>query len=466
MRIGLFLLAIAMVPTGVNAVDAILDPGFGNGGIVEIAWPAGSAAAHAIGLDAERRILVGGDAIGASGDSDFALFRLLPDGALDATYASDSGAFRLIDFRLDGIGSNSRDVINDLAMYPNGSLVALGEAHSGFAGIDSRFALTRIDATGALDPSFGDDGTVHFGFGSFPTIDYGLRIAIDAGQRIVTVGGVAAYHDNTLALDWWLGLARLTSQGQFDSTFQGGGLYSTFFWIDPTIPPPRHSLFNFPLALALDASERILTAGIVERPIPLDAAIYRAPMDGGFDSSFAQYSRLQLGLSEGQASAVQPLPDGGMLIAGACATASGTYALFLTRRLDDGGADAGFGTNGMTIIPLAQGYPEPSVIASMRGGGWLVAGRLTDANGGALGVVLARFDAQGHPQVDFGDGGAITVPGADGRPFSAGRVVLQPDGKLVVAGSLPNPGPDTTPHFAVMRIIVDEFLFADGFDGV
>jgi uncharacterized delta-60 repeat protein len=465
MRITVFLLATALLPAAAIGSDGVLDPGFGNGGIVEIGWPAGSATANAIGLDTEHRILVGGDAIGASGDSDFALFRLLPDGTLDTTYASDGGGFRLIDFNLDGIGSSSDDVINDLAMYPDGALVALGEAHSGFAGVNSQYALSRVNGTGALDTSFGDGGSVHFGSGSFATIDYGLRIALDAQQRIVTAGRIAVYHDNTLSFDWWLGLARLTSQGQFDSTFYGGGFYWTFFWADPNIPPPRHSLFNVPLALAFDASQRVLTAGVVQQPIPFDAAICRAPADGGYDDSFAQQSRLQLGLSEGEASALRPLPAGGMLVAGGYATGSGTYGLFLARRQDDGSADASFGTSGITTIPLAHGFPEPSLIASTHHGGWLVAGQLTEPQGGVIGVVLARFDAQGHPQPGFGDGGVVTVGVPDGRPFSAGRVALQSDGKLVVAGSLPAPGPDTTPHFAVMRIIVDEFLFADGFDG-
>ena len=466
MRITGLILVIALVPGVAYAGDGALDPTFGNGGIVEIGWPAGSASANAVGLDSAGRILAGGSATGVYGNADFALFRLLPDGTLDATYASDGGGFRLIDFDLDGIGSNSADTINDLAVLDDGSVVSLGEAHFGFYGVNSQFALARVDTTGALDPSFGRNGSAHFGFGSFANIDYGRLLTVDAQGRIAVTGMVAELHNGSSTLDWWLGLARLTSQGQLDSSFFGGGSYLTIFWADPNIPPPRHSLFNSPLAVAFDASQRILTAGVVAQPIPQDAALYRAPVDGGYDDSFGQYSRVQLGLSEGEASALRPLPAGGMLVAGAYATGSGAYALFLARRLDDGSPDTGFGTDGIATIPLAQGYPEPSLIAPTREGGWLVAGRLTEPYGGGLGVVLARFDAQVHPQADFGDGGAVIIDIGDGRHFSAGRVVLQPDGKLVVAGSLPNPGPDTTPHFAVMRILADhETVFADGFDG-
>jgi hypothetical protein len=44
---------------------------------------------------------------------------------------------------------------------------------------------------------------------------------------------------------------------------------------------------------------------------------------------------------------------------------------------------------------------------------------------------------------------------------------LQADGKFVVAGSIAIPDPGRTPHFAVIRIVVDpdDALFADGFDG-
>ncbi len=464
--IAWLLLAAVLSPLCASAADGDLDPAFGTGGIVEISWPAGSARANAVGLDHSGRLLVGGDAIGVYGNADFALFRLLPDGTLDTTYAPDGGGFRLIDFDLDGIGGNSNDTVNDLAVLGDGSVVSLGEAHFGFTGVNSQFALTRVDAGGSLDPGFGRNGSAHFGFGSFSNIDYGRLLLTDTQGRLLVLGMVAEPNAGGAgALDWWLGLARLTPSGQFDSSFYSGGSYATVFWVDPNIPPPRHSLDNFPLAFALDASARIVTAGIAQQPIPQDAAVYRAPADGGFDQGFGNFSRVQMGLSQGEASALLPLPTG-LLLAGAYATGTNAYALFFARLHDDGSRDTGFGVNGIASIPLAQGYPEPSLIAATRDGGWLVAGRLTDPSFNGSGVVIARFDANGVPQTGFGSGGAVTLDIGDGRHFSAGRAVLQPDGKLVVAGSLPNSVTDTTPHFALMRILADhETIFADGFDG-
>jgi uncharacterized delta-60 repeat protein len=465
MRGLVFSIAVLATPA-VHAADGVPDPGFGINGIVEIAWPAGYAAANAVGLDGSGRMIFGGTAAGPFGDTDFALFRLLPDGTLDTSYASDVGGFRLIDFDLDGIGEYSLDAINDLAIAADGSTTALGEAHFGYGGVNSQFALARVDADATLDPTFGNGGLVHFGSTSFANIDYGRALVIDAEQRIVVMGRIAEYRDNTLAFAWWIGLGRLTADGEFDPAFFEGGFFRTIFWTDPTIPPPRYSLYNTPISLALDDSERILVSGAFEQPIPQDAALFRAPPDGGFDETFGVDSRTQLGLELGEASALLPLAGGGMMVAGASGSGAGSYSLFLSRRLDDGSADATFGTNGITLIALAEGYPEPTLIAPTRGGGWLVGGRLTPTSGsGGPGVVVARFDANGQPDAGFGNGGIALFDVADGRHFSAGRVALQADGRLVVAGSLPNSIEDQTPHFAAMRIFVDhELMFADGFE--
>lgn len=460
MRILIALVAAALAPLSAYAADASLDPGFGVGGMVEISWPAGSAQASAVGIDNAGRILVGGSALGPSGNDDFALFRLLPDGTLDTGYAADGNGFHLVDYGLDGIGPYSNDAVNDLVVLDDGSVIAVGEAHFGFFGVNSQVALASLDADGVRAPEFGTDGRVHFGFGEFPNIDYGYRLAVDAQGRTLVACRVAVPHNGSSALDWMAGLARLTPQGAFDATFNEGGRYSAVFWTDPTIPPPRRSEFNVPLALAMDASGRILAAGAVAQPIPMDAAILRAPPDGGYDQTFGQYARVQMGLREGNASALLPTPTGALLVAGGYCPSTDSCSMFLARRLDDGSPDVQFGAGGISTIAVADGYPDPGLIHPMHDGGWLVAGPLFQAK--EWGVVITRFDAQGQPDVGFGEAGirVITVPGE--QPFVANRVAMQRDGKLVVAGRMVNN--EGTARFALMRIIVDEFLFTSGFD--
>ena len=465
MRGWVFSIAVLATPA-VHAADGVLDPGFGINGIVEIAWPAGYAAANAVGLDSSGRMIFGGTAAGPFGDTDFALFRLLPDGTLDTSYATDAGGFRLIDFDLDGIGEYSLDAINDLAIAADGSTTALGEAHFGYGGVNSQFALARVDAEATLDPTFGSGGIVHFGSTSFANIDYGRALVIDAEQRIVVMGRIARVSrqharvrlvdrartpDGRRRIRSCVLRRRLLPNDLLDRSDDSAAALQSL----------QHSDLARPGRQRTDSRIRC-----VRQPIPQDAALFRAPPDGGFDDTFGIDSRTQLGLELGEASALLPLAGGGMMVAGASGSGAGSYSLFLSRRLDDGSADATFGTNGITLIALAEGYPEPTLIAPTRAGGWLVGGRLTPTSGnGGPGVVVARFDASGQPDSGFGNGGVALFDVADGRHFSAGRVALQADGRLVVAGSLPNSIEDQTPHFAAVRILVDhELMFADGFE--
>lgn len=464
-RIAAVFLGILLAPaTSVAGALPFLDPSFGDGGLVEIEWPAGAARAGAVGIDAAGRLLVGGSATGPFGDDDFVLFRLHADGTRDVGYAADGGGCRVLDFDLDGLGGRSDDAVNAIVVQADGALVALGEAHFGFAGINAQVALARLDAAGMPDPGFGRGGLAHFGFDSFAAIDSGLRLAADAAGRLLVGARVARFVDGgSTTLEWQVGLARLTPQGTFDPTFEGGGRYTATFWVDPAIPPPRYSSFNVPLALAHDTAGRIVVGGVVAQPLPTDGAVYRAPPDGGFDDGFGDHARVQLGLAGGEASAVHPLADGGLFVAGGHATDSG-YALFLARLRNDGSRDPAFGSDGLVSLPLAEGYPEPSLIAPMRDGGWLVAGRLGGTDAGGLGVVLARFHADGTPDERFGEGGIARVDVADGRRFDAAGVALQDDGRLVAAGRLPALAPDATTHFALLRIDLDDGVFADGFE--
>jgi hypothetical protein len=102
-------------------------------------------------------------------------------------------------------------------------------------------------------------------------------------------------------LNWFFGLARLTPDGHFDPSFAGGGFFSAPFWADPPIPPPRHSAFNVPAALAFDDSARSVLGGTVSDPIPQDAVAYRVQPDGAFDDTFGQAGHSLLGIDVGAA---------------------------------------------------------------------------------------------------------------------------------------------------------------------
>ncbi len=141
---------------------------------------------------------------------------------------------------------------------------------------------------------------------------------------------------------------------------------------------------------------------------------------------------------------------------------------FLARLDETGSPDATFANNGWaSTSPLGGGYfTNFNFLASTKAGGWLLVGQYGGVDDPFVppGVILVRFDASGAPDAGFGNNGVVTVVPDPNRAFSAHRVALQSDGKLVVAGSFPNSASDNTPHFAVVRILADyDTLFASGF---
>jgi uncharacterized delta-60 repeat protein len=461
-RASVVLLACHAAAAG--AQDGVLDPAFGNGGIVEIPWPAGYAEANAVAIDSSGRIAVCGYAPNSAGDADFALFRLLMDGSLDLSYASDSAGIRLFDFKLDGIGGRSNDLANDVATLDDNSIVAAGEAHFGL--VSSQYALIKTDATGKLDATFGDDGSAHFGFDTFNDLDQGMLLRIDESGRILVAGNSITIVIGTASVDYRIGFTRLTPQGQLDSIF---ARYSAPLWGDKSTIPPTLSVYNFPSAILLDSSQRIVVAGSFYDPFPQDVGLWRESPDGAFDLTFGPQAiaRTRLQLANGTAGGVTALAGGKLMTSGTFG-ASSPDTPFLMRLNEDGSPDTSFASDGLATAATIDSshFISFNFLAPTKAGGWLLAGQYSSIDGvPPAGEILVRFDSNGVPDASFGDNGIVTIVPDPERPFFAHRAALQADGKLVIAGSFPNSAADTTHHFAVLRILADyDTLFVSGFD--
>lgn len=160
--------------------------------------------AQAVAIQPDGRIVAAGYANGAS--SDFALARYLDDGRLDSSFGAAgtgrvttpvAGAERAFAMRLQSTGE-----------------IVLGGYASGTNGLD--FALARYDATGALDPSFGNGGVVLTDLGSRD--DRIAALAVDDLGRIVAAG----YTFNGLNND--IAIVRYLPTGVPDATFAADGV--------------------------------------------------------------------------------------------------------------------------------------------------------------------------------------------------------------------------------------------------
>ncbi|MCI0459453.1 MAG: hypothetical protein L0Z62_21090 [Gemmataceae bacterium] len=232
-----------------------------------------------------------------------------------------------------------------------------------------------VPSAGDLDPTFGIGGKVTTGF-AFQTADRAHDLVIQPDGKIVVVGNSQGA----------VALARYDPNGSLDATFGRGGT---------TIEAGARNRF-FPAtanAVALQADGKIVVAGR--------------------NSSFL---------------------GGGFFVARYNTNGS----------LDDGGANDStpgdsFGIGGR----VAPGFGEEAVdLAIQPDGKIVVAGSgygITLAN---FGFALARYNPDGAPDPSFGEGGfvitQISGPSQAGDQFSfasASALALQPDGRILVAGT-------------------------------
>jgi uncharacterized delta-60 repeat protein len=186
------LLAIGLV-FNVNAAHAAagsLDPTFGNGGIV--ITPSGGGVVTDAVLQADGKIVVQGS---------FGVARFLSTGALDTSFGN--GGFAQAPASAD---------FGAVALQSDGKILVAGVGNSL---TDTGFAVTRLNADGSLDTTFGGTGTVITNLGN-PNIGEAILQQPDGK---VLLGGtlIERIHYHTV-------LIRYNLDGSLDQTFGSGGI--------------------------------------------------------------------------------------------------------------------------------------------------------------------------------------------------------------------------------------------------
>jgi len=184
-------------------------------------------------------------------------------------------------------------------------------------------------------------------------------------------------------------------------------------------------------AATVDGDGRILAAGYVTEPGQLIAVVRLQP-NGSLDSSFAGTGTRKVGVgtrARGLAIAVQP-DDDKIVIAGYAAV-GGAEAFAVVRLLTDGNLDPDFGDGGIVTTPFGTRDARAQALALQDDGKIVTAG--WSRNSANRDVALARYDADGNLDPDFGDGGQLTLPAGTGND-EAWAIALSSDERIVIAG--------------------------------
>lgn len=159
--------------------------------------------------------------------------------------------------------------------------------------------------------------------------------------------------------------------------------------------------------------------------------------DGDLDPTFGVGGKVVTDFfgSTDEASAVVLQPDGKIIAVGEAFGSSGAFNFGLARYDGSGNPDPAFGTGGKVTTDFSgsNGQAGARALALQPDGKIVVAGFVVQDIGG-LNFALARYDSNGSLDSTFGIGGKVTTD-LFGSTDQAFAMALQPDGKIVVAGS-------------------------------
>ena len=302
---------------------------------------------------------------------------------------------------------------------PSVGLVRLGRLTVILIGFLSLLApVVLADGPGDLDPTFGNSGVVTTTVGDNSRA---FAVAIQPDGHIIVAGD--AYLDGAPFGLFDFALARYTPDGQLDPSFGVAGMITTP--IDGSATA---------LDLAVQSNGNIVAAGISRSSgsfnILEDFALARYTLGGQLDPSFSDDGLVTTTIgTEGGGYGLVLQPDGKIVVAGVSHHAGGGSDFTLVRYASNGQLDLSFGDDGIvttTIGSDAWGFD----VALQADNKILVAGKSDNH------FALARYTSAGQLDPTFSDDGLVTT--AIGAKAAGNSLALQPDGKIIVAGTSDN----------------------------
>ena len=281
-------------------------------------------------------------------------------------------------------------------------------------------------AAGDLDSTFGNGGKLTTVFFSGSGEATSAISAIQPDKKIVVAGTVI---DHTTLQVQKVAIVRYNPDGSLDPSFGSSGIAIFSF----------PGLFNIAIDLVIQPDGKIVVAGGASNsPTSSDFALMRVNANGSLDLTFGSGGIAVTDFARGadSAFAVALQPDGKIVVGGASRNLLDIEVLpSLVRYNSDGSLDLTFGSGGKVVADFDGPVGGEFRDLLIQPDGRIVAVGLTvlfDSN-----VSLARYLPDGSLDPTFGIGGMTTT---DFGSQEGGRAaVLQPDGKIIVAGEFSQP---------------------------
>ncbi len=385
-------------------------------------------------------------------------FGASPAGALPAAKSSTTVQLDST-FGVAGVAARPLSTDGDrfvaVVAAPGGKWYASG--YVTLTGGDQAMAVSRLNADGSLDTTFGTGGTAtaNVAVGG-KAVELGRTVAVQSTGKVLLAGPIEKDPTATgdLARDADIAVVRFLSDGKLDTTFGTAGIkrvdFGTGLTTGSTIVTPD-LVWN----LAVLANDKFVAIGGTKNPAAgktdSDFAVAGFTKDGELDAKFGTNGVTIVDLDGAVDSprGIQVQRDGKLVGAGYSRDGSGVVSPTLFRLTKAGQLDTTFGTKGIGGGKVLGSVTEAYDVG-FQGSKFITAGYGTDVSGGKVDLVAVRWLKNGKMDTTFGTNGMtrIDIAGDDDR---ARDLVVLKSGHILIAGS----GKPSATEIEAMLVLLD-----------
>ena len=351
----------------------------------------------------------GGVTIGNPSTAVITVTQAVAAGYLDSTFGNAGEVF--VPAR------TAKNDFNASLILADGSTLGAGYEILADGSSTPAIVLSKVNPNGTLDTAFGINGS-----GLIPvTAPYALgltNIVVQPDGKILVGGYVAANQIGGKNINQFM-VARFDSSGLPDTTFGKNGVV--------VAPSTVAGQAETPLSVSVLSSGQILEVGNVElanRVLKIELKRFNA--NGTLDTTFSTSGTVLISTTD-SASAAVAQPDGKILVGGPSAAGPATLPLFLQRFNTNGTLDTSFGTGG-TVTGVGVGGPEQSGPTFVEPNGDILQEEEYPGVFSGLTASLVRYLPTGQVDTSFG------TAGFSNNGVIVNQLAVQPDGKILEYG--------------------------------
>lgn len=321
---------------------------------------------------------------------------------------NSSPILRISQGQVFSIPGGSHALASAVTLQADGKILVAGPM-TDFGVMSGNALVARFNANGSLDSSFGS-GT---GYAVIPDQYIGPDNILVSSTGEVFVAGFDSVGNGPSVITCF------AANGVLDSGFGTGG---------KVLIDPDYTV----LQLTLHPQGGLLVLGSGQDGADRKMMLFKCDEAGNPDEGFGDGGRILIPVGTGDSvESVVIQGDGKIVVASAIGL---PRSIFLVRYDEDGVRDTSFGNAGEVLADFGLSESPCKVLLQEDGKLLVVGTRSTDSYSSDGDILLIRYNDDGSLDTSFGGGDGVVVHDL-GFHESASDVDVQPDGKIIVAGS-------------------------------